>query len=559
MKKEKFLEEANKIHNNKYRYEIEEDNIKLKEHVKTICPVHGEFNIIAYEHIRKHRGCPKCAAIERGNKQTSNTDEFIKKAKELHGNKYDYTKVEYVNSSTKVCIICPEHGVFWQTPNSHLNGRGCPKCAKLNTAVKLALTTDEFIKKAKEIHKDKFRYDKVVYINKTTPIIITCPIHGEVLITPQNHLKGCGCPKCRYDESGKKQMLTTDEFIKKAKELHGDKYDYSDTEYKGYEIPVKIICPKHGEFLQTPDCHLHSGGCPICGSVSSKGENEILELIKSKIGNENVLQRDRKIINGYEIDIYIPSRKIAIEYNGILWHSERYGKDKNYHLDKTIRCKNKNINLIQIFEDEYLNHKDIVISKVLHQLHLDNEKPRIGGRKCEIKEINKETAKDFLNRNHIQGYAKSSVQIGAFYKGKIVGVMQFKHTISELNKWELTRFATDINFVCQGVGGRLFNYFIKKYSPEEVKTFADRRWTFNEYDNLYTKIGFKLDNVISPTYSYYCQKYYGMKRVHKFNFRKNTLNKKFGFPLTMTEEEMAKKLCAYKVWDCGLFKYIWKK
>lgn len=112
MKKEKFLEEANKIHNNKYCYEIEEDNIKLKEHVKTICPVHGEFNIIAYEHIRKHRGCPKCAAIERGNKQTSNTDEFIKKAKELHGNKYDYTKVEYVNSSTKVCIICPEHGVF---------------------------------------------------------------------------------------------------------------------------------------------------------------------------------------------------------------------------------------------------------------------------------------------------------------------------------------------------------------------------------------------------------------------------------------------------------------
>lgn len=123
-------------------------------------------------------------------------------------------------------------------------------------------------------------------------------------------------------------MLTTDEFIKKAKELHGDKYDYSDTEYKGYEIPVKIICPKHGEFLQTPDCHLHSGGCPICGSVSSKGENEILELIKSKIGNENVLQRDRKIINGYEIDIYIPSRKIAIEYNGILWHSENMERTK---------------------------------------------------------------------------------------------------------------------------------------------------------------------------------------------------------------------------------------
>ena len=125
------------------------------------------------------------------------------------------------------------------------------------------------------------------------------------------------------------------------------------------------------------------------------------------------------------------------------------------------------------------------------------------------------------------------------------------------NEWELNRFASNIKYVCQGIGGKLFSFFIKNYNPTIVKSFADRRWTTNATDNLYTKLGFMLKEILKPDYRYVIDGSY--KRIHKFNFRKNILNKKHGFDLTMTESKMAENLKAYKIWDCGLYKYIWAK
>jgi hypothetical protein len=125
------------------------------------------------------------------------------------------------------------------------------------------------------------------------------------------------------------------------------------------------------------------------------------------------------------------------------------------------------------------------------------------------------------------------------------------------DEWELTRFATDNNYICCGVGGKLFKYFVNRYNPNLVKSFADRRWTLSE-DNLYTKMGFELDGILKPDYRYvYSSK--PTERIHKFNFRKQTLHKKYGLPLTMTESKMAKELGYYKIWDCGLYRYVWKK
>ena len=120
------------------------------------------------------------------------TEQFIEKAKQIHGNKYDYSKVEYVNNHTKVCIICPEHGEFWQTPNSHLNGNGCSSCKGLKK-----LTTKEFIERAKQVHGNKYDYSKTIYVNKRTKVCIICPIHGEFYQTPHNHVyQKQGCPEC---------------------------------------------------------------------------------------------------------------------------------------------------------------------------------------------------------------------------------------------------------------------------------------------------------------------------------------------------------------------------
>lgn len=183
--------------------------------------------------------------------------------------------------------------------------------------------------------------------------------------------------------------------------------------------------------------------------------------------------------------------------------------------------------------------------------------PKIMARKCEINKISIEKAKVFLKENHIQGYGKSTVALGAYYGPVLVGVMTFIKSDKE-NEWILNRFATDNKMICSGIGGKLFKYFVKKYKPVNVKSFADRRWTLDENNNLYTKIGFKLTEILKPDYKY-VDKDNPTERIHKFNLRKKELHRKYNFDMDMTEAQMVKKLGLVKIWDCGLYKYEWKK
>lgn len=285
-------------------------------------------------------------------------------------------------------------------------------------------------------------------------------------------------------------------------------------------------------------------------TYESSYEKEIKEFIKS---NGFECYKDRKVLNGEELDIYIPKLNIAIEFNGIYWHQEKFGKDKYYHLQKLNKCNEKGIKLLQIFEDEYVNKKELVLSKISHLLHLTQNK--IYARKCIVNEISIQDAEAFLNQNHIQGFSKSSVYLGATYNDCLVAVMTF--TRENDDKWELKRFATLNGYNVIGIGGKLFSYFIKNDNPNEVKSFADRRWTLDANDNLYVKLGFELNNVLPPDYKYYNQKIDKFKRFHKFNFRKEILHRKYGFPMEMTETEMTRELGFDRIWDCGLFKYVW--
>ena len=198
------------------------------------------------------------------------------------------------------------------------------------------------------------------------------------------------------------------------------------------------------------------------------------------------------------------------------------------------------------------------MNKIYHILGINLDLPKIMGRKCFVTEIDNKTAEIFLNQYHIQGFARSTVYLGCFHESSLFGVMTFRRDNKE-GYWELNRFASDYNYICQGVGGKLFKYFIKKYKPIEVKSFADRRWTIDKDNNLYTKLGFDLDGVLKPDYMYYISKNCNQHRFHKFNFRKQILHKKYGLPLSMTESEMTEILGFYKIWDCGKYRYVWKK
>ena len=321
---------------------------------------------------------------------------------------------------------------------------------------------------------------------------------------------------------------------------------------------------KYGE--KTVSTELHDNLSKKCIEINknmipkykTKPEEEIQDFIDGfgiKCETNN-----RKILNGKEIDIYIPSKKIGIEYNGNFWHCEGVNnKTSKSHLEKTEIAQKNGIQLIQIFEDEYILNHDIVFSKIQHILGLENKNnQKIYARKCIVKEINNEITKVFLNNNHIQGYAEATYNIGAFYDTTLVGVMQFKEINKNSNNWELTRCATVNGFVCCGLASKMFSYFNKNYKPIYIKSFADRRWTINETNNLYIKLGFKLEGYVEPNYRYYNPKVNRYKRFHKFGFKKQILNRKYGLPLTMTESEMTEKLGFKKIWDCGLIKYVWK-
>lgn len=204
-------------------------------------------------------------------RKTLTTEEFITRAKTVHGDKYAYSEVVYVNNHTKVTLVCPSHGHFLQVPMSHLRGIGCAKCYFESKKS----STEEFIKKAKDVHGDRYDYSKVVYKKVNDPVVLVCPTHGDFMQQPNTHLNGFGCAKC----SGIAK-LTTEEFIAKAKGIHGDKYDYAETAYHTVREPVNIMCPTHGTFSQLAGIHLAGSGCSKCSKNKKPSLDEFITKAK---------------------------------------------------------------------------------------------------------------------------------------------------------------------------------------------------------------------------------------------------------------------------------------
>jgi hypothetical protein len=283
----------------------------------------------------------------RGSK--SNTDEFIEKARQVHGDKYTYDNVDYNGAGAFVNITCPKHGDFSIRASHHLSGRGCRDCYLENHR----FNTDEFIERAKKVHGDKYTYDKVDYKTNKQDVIITCPKHGDFPQLSGNHLQGAGCPKC-FRES---RRYNTDEFIEKARQVHGDKYTYDDVDYKDAHTLVNITCPKHGDFLQKPGNHLSGQGCPTC--LESKGEKYVANILD----NRNITYIRWKRFNdcrGFcrtlSFDFYLPDYNIFIEYDGrhhfkpvnIWGGDDSLKKQQMYDTIKNEYAKRNNIKLIRI-------------------------------------------------------------------------------------------------------------------------------------------------------------------------------------------------------------------
>jgi hypothetical protein len=355
---------------------------------------------------------------------------------------------------------------------------------------------------------------------------------------------GKGCLKCAND----KYRSTKEDFTNKAVKLHGDKYDYSKVNYHNWQTKVILVCKEHGEFKQMPNGHLSGAGCPKCSGYVSKAENEIADFLRL---HAEVQQSNKTILGGKEIDILIPSKNLAIEFNGLYWHSDLYKKD-DYHLNKLNLCNSKGLRLIQIFEDEWVSKKAIVKSRLLNLLHLGVDK--IYARKCNIREISSVVTSRFLEENHIQGKLGAKVRLGLYNKEELVALMTFGEFRKNLGlkskegSYELLRFCTKLNTSIIGGASKLLKYFEINYKPITLISYADRRWSEG---SLYNTLGFTLKGDTTPNYFYTK----GRVREGRFKYRKSELVR-LGYDTSKSEREIMNDLGYYRIYDSGTLKFV---
>jgi hypothetical protein len=296
---------------------------------------------------------------------------------------------------------------------------------------------------------------------------------------------------------------------------------------------------------------LFKGSICRCCFLNNKRSN-IEEIIK--IFLEKFVKTEKSVaLFPKELDIFIPDKNIGIEFDGLYWHSETVIKNKNYHLDKTEKCKKKGIQLLHIFEDEWAFKENIVKSVLLSKLGIYEN--RIYARKCEVKEINTNLKNSFLNENHLQGRDLSSIRLGLFYNDELVSVMTFgKRKITGAEpKLELIRFASKLNTQVIGGASKLFKYFLKNYDFSEILSYADRRWSNG---NFYEKLGFRLDHISRPNYWYIKNG----KREHRVNYQKHKLSnllEKYDESLTEYENMLNNRY--HRIWDCGNYVFVFNK
>lgn len=553
LKNKDFINRSIKKFGDKFDY-TKTKYINLLTKVTVTCKKHGDISIYPSTHLGG-QGCGFCSREENGKSHKLTNEEFIKKAKQVHGLKYDYSETIYQHSLVKLKIICPKHGPFYIKPSNHVNNKqGCSICGSESTGEKQRIPIKKLLKQIKDKEgSENFDFSRIKnFKNKKEKVELTCKLHGSFFKSIEDILesKYFGCKKCKI----KDDTFTKDVFVEKSKNKHKDKYLYDKVEYVNAHKSVIVTCKEHGDFSVVPHIHMGKGGfCPKCTDYVSSYEIEIEDFIRNEIPKINMTTSYRKFKGIKEIDLLFESKKLAIEFNGLYWHSDLY-KDKFYHLNKTKELNRLGYRLVHIFEDEWIEKKDICKSMILN--FLNSSYTRIYARKCSVKEISHKQAKDFLNENHIQGSCVSKYRLGLFEKDKLVSVMTFgKNRLclgarSKESEFELLRFCSLKHTNVIGGASKLFSHFINFKNPKKITSYCDKRWGSG---TVYKILGFNIEKETDPNYFYVK----GNKRYGRFKFRKDILVKK-GHDKNKTEREIMKDLGYNRIHDCGCMKFIWK-
>lgn len=511
-----FISKSNEIHNRKYDYSKTIFK-STRDEVIITCPIHGDFKQTANAHLRGF-GCDKCKHDKAFNSTLkSRRDKFIDNSLRIHGDRYDYSHVDYKNNVTPVEIICKIHGSFWQTPRDHINGCGCKLCSRSIDKRKL-----DFISKAIDIYGDLYDYSNVEYFNNSTPVEIICKLHGSFFQKPNIHLSGHGCRKCANSHLSEIKKKSFEDWINDFNKVHFSKYDYSLNNDIKANDKISIICSKHGVFYQKANFHLYGGRCPKCAMESNRLENELYDFVNSHIVSERCVRGVLGV--GLEIDVYIEQLNIGFEFNGLYWHSDTF-RNKYNLLHKRDLFENVGIKIFHIFEDEWIYKKDVVKHNILNIIGIYEIEYNVLD--LDIRDVDVDLEKVFLVENDIYGYSLSSHRFGLFYGEDLVCIMTFKG-INTYGEYEIIRFCSKVGVHVIDGYGFILEYFINNFNVSKISSYIDLRWDFGDW---HKKMGFREALREEPSFFYIK----GQKRfVHDYSKDYSMLP---------------------KIYDCGRVKY----
>lgn len=448
------------------------------------------------------------------------------------------SRAAWNGSKVKIPLWCGVHSEFFiQQPANHMNGQGCPKCGK--DVYKEKRRKTDPVGDFRKVHGDRYDYSRMVYENVQTKIEIVCPEHGPFWQKPNAHLTGHTCPRCWENRhkafNAQRTVDYKASYAERAARVHNGAYALLSLPENSHDM-VRLVCPAHGEFQQRAYSHLDGFGCWSCGQNTNHAQLEVAGFIESlgvRIEHEN-----RTILDGLHIDIWVPEKKIGVEYHGMFWHTEERVGGK--HREKYDRSVKAGVRLIQIMDFEWLERRPAVENRLRA---IFTQTAAVAARKCAVREVSRSDAKKFFTELHTQGYGSHPVTAyGLYYEDDLVACLSVGMNRFGKEGWEILRYATRGRV--QGGFGRLLAKFLEVCAPTTVTSYCDLRWGTG---GVYQIAGFQLDGVTPPDYWY----------VDK---RGNRLSRQSvqGRPSGYTERAWVEENGYQKVLGVGHQRWVWR-
>ena len=481
---------------------------------------------------------------------------------------YDFDNAEYHGALKPITgILCKEHGVFQQYAGQFQKdgGAGCPACGSIKRGLARRVSSAQMLENIQAIHSTRYTFPNLLAVDKpgtTTKIDVVCELHGPFESHYSNLLNGKGCPVCAVSTRGRytgtyaeppQAAVARVRIARKLETLeaefravHGDKYSYELMDYRGMRKPIAIVCKDHGPFEQVPYKHLQCAqGCPKCSHRISKQEVEITDFLRS-LGLSVEIQ-DKTILAPAELDIWIPEKNTAVEFNGAYWHADDRER-KNTCTTKHKACAEKGIRLISIFDFEWQNSRHAVEATLQA---VAGKQQKVGARAVVLAELTPAVAREFLNKWHVAKFVNAQLYLGAYVGEELAGVATFGKSRFEQDAYELLRYATN----CHLVGG--LPKFVKRAQGIlgffKLVSYCDLRYGTG---TSYAAAGFEYDSTTPPDYWWFK----GDKRYTRYAVQKHKLaeNPDFAgfFSKDKTERQIMEEAGFRKISGAGHSKWI---